>query len=51
MHGFFRKTYPEGQLKWFIDIVGYLQFVTGETFSTAESKKYGVHVAKVRKTK
>ena len=40
-----------GQLQWFIDIVSYLQFLTGETVFTAESQRDEVHASKVRKTK
>ena len=48
----FLKTHiTEGQFQWFIDIISYLQFVTGETVSTADSQRYEVHVDKVRKTK
>ena len=35
---FAEKQIPVGQFQWFIDIVSYLQFVTGETVSTAESQ-------------
>ena len=31
------KHIPEGQFQWFIDIVSYLQFVTGETLFMEES--------------
>ena len=37
--------------QWFIDIVGYLHFVTGETALTAESQRDEVHADKVRNTK
>ena len=40
-----------GQFQWFIYIVSYLHFVTGETVSTSDSQKFEVHTAKVRKTK
>ena len=46
-----RDKTPEGQFQYFIEIVSYLQVVTGETVSTAESHREKVHVAKVRKTK
>ena len=36
---------------WFIDIVIYLQFLTGEKVSTVESQRDEVHEAKVRMTK
>ena len=42
---------PVGQFQWFLDIVSYLQFFTGETVSTAESQRGEAHAAKVRKTK
>ena len=48
---FAEKHIPVGQLKWFLDIVSYIQFVTGETVYTAESQQDEVHAAKVRKTK
>ena len=41
----------EGQYQWFINIVSYLHFVTGETVSTAESQRDEVHDAKSMKTK
>ena len=42
---------PVGQFQWFFDIVSYLQSVTGDTVSTAESQQDEVHAAKVCKTK
>ena len=36
---FAEKHIPVGQFHWFIYIVSYLQFVTGEIVSTAESQK------------
>ena len=36
---FATKHITEGHFQWFIDIVIYLQFVTGYTVSTAESKR------------
>ena len=50
MH-FAEKHISVGQFQWFIDIVSYLQFLTGETVSTAKSQQYEVHTAKVRKAK
>ena len=46
-----RGKIPEGQFQYFVEIVSYLQVVTGETVSTAESHRETVHVDKVRKTK
>ena len=46
-----RYHIPEGQFKWFIDIVSYLKFVTGETVSTVEFKRDKVHATKIRKIK
>ena len=46
-----RDQILEGQLQWFIYIVRYLQFVTGETVSTLESQMDKVHATKVSKTK
>ena len=40
-----------GQFQWFIDIVSYLQIVTGETVLTEESQRYEFREAKVRNTK
>ena len=37
----------ECQFTWFIDIVGYLQFLMGETVSPAEPQKYEAHTVKV----
>ena len=48
---FAEKLTMEGKLQWFIDIVSYLQFATGEKVSTSESQRDGVHAAKVHKTK
>ena len=45
------KHINEGQFQWFIDIISYLQFVTREMVSTAESQTDEVHTSKVRKTK
>ena len=44
------ETIPEGQFQWFINIISYLQFVTGETVSTAESHRDEVNSDKVWKT-
>ena len=33
--GVFYEEIIEGQLQWFINVVSYLQFATGETMSTA----------------
>ena len=33
---FVTNDIPEGQFQWFIDIVSYLQFVTGDKVSKAE---------------
>ena len=48
---FEEKHIPLGKFQWFLDIVIYIQFITGETVSTAESQQDEVHAAKVRKTK
>ena len=48
---FARYQISEVQFQWFISIVSYLQFVTGETVSTIESQRDEVHAEKVRKTK
>ena len=48
---FLRDKILEGQFQWFIDIISYLQFVTGYTVSTLDSQRDKVHVAKVRKMK
>ena len=48
---FDREKIPERQFKWFIYIVRYLQFVTGETVSTLESHRDEVHTVKVKNTK
>ena len=48
---FARDKIPEGKFQWFINIVSYLQFVTGEMVSTLESQGDENHAAKVRKTK
>ena len=42
---------PEGRLQWFIDIVAYLQFITGDTVSPREYQLDDMHAAKVRNTK
>ena len=42
---------PEWQFQWFIDIVSYLQFVTGKIVSTYESQRDEVHATNVRNTK
>ena len=39
---------PEGQLQWFIDIVAYLEFITGNKVSPRESHLDYMHAAKVR---
>ena len=44
---FATKDIPEGLFQWSIEIVGYLQFVTGETVSTADSQRDKVHASKV----
>ena len=36
---FSRDHIPEGQFKWFIDIVNYLRFVTGDTVPMVESQR------------
>ena len=41
---------PEGQLQWFIDIVAYLEFITGNKVSPRESHLDYMHAAKVRNT-
>ena len=48
---FATKHITEGHFQWFIDIVIYLQFVTGDTVSVAELQRDEVHTEKVRKTK
>ena len=40
---------PVGQFQWFLDIVSYLQFVTGETVFTVELQRDEVHASKVLK--
>ena len=40
-----------GRFQWFLDIVSYLQFVTGEMVSHVESQQDEVHAYKVRNTK
>ena len=47
---YFETHVSEVQFRWFIDIVAYLQFFTGETFIPRESHLYGIHGAKIRKT-
>ena len=42
---------PEVHIQWLIDIVIYLQFVTGDTVSVAELQRDEVHTEKVMKTK
>ena len=49
--GFARDNILEGKFQWFIYIVSYIHFITGETVSTLESQRYEFHAAKVRKTK
>ena len=44
---FATKDIPEGLFQWSIEIVGYLQFVTGETVYTADSQRDKVHASKV----
>ena len=41
------KHIPAGQFHWFLYIVSYLQFVTGETVSSIESQPDEVHASKV----
>ena len=48
---FIEKQIPVSQFHRFIDIVSYLQFVTGETMLTVESHQYEVRAANVRKKK
>ena len=48
---FARDQIPYGQFQWFAFIVIYLQFVTGEKVSTAESQRDKLHTSKVRKNK
>ena len=48
---FVRDNTPEGQFQWFIDIVRYLQFVTGENVPTSEYQGDEVNAAKARNTK
>ena len=48
---FARDKIPEWQFQWFIDIVSYLQFITGDTVSTLESHRDKVQSVKARKTK
>ena len=48
---FAEKHIPVGYFQWFLDIVSYLQFVTGETVSTAELQRDEFHASKVWKTK
>ena len=42
---------PMGQFQRFIEIVSYIQFLTKEMVSTADSQRDEVHVPKARKTK
>ena len=44
---FAEKHIPAGQFHWFLYIVSYLQFVTGETVSSTESQTDEVHASKV----
>ena len=46
---FSTKQIPEGKFQWFIDIISYLNFFTGEIVSMAESQRDEVHASKVRK--
>ena len=48
---FAEKHIPEGQFHFFLDIVSYLQFVTGYTVSTEELQRDEVRAAKVHNTK
>ena len=43
---FAEKHIPEGQFHWFIYIISYLHFVTGETVSTVKSK--GMRYMRIR---
>ena len=43
------KYITEGQFQWFIDIVSYLQLVTGETMYIEELQRNKVHAAEVQK--
>ena len=45
------KHIPAIQFQWFLDIVSYLQFVTGDTVLTAESQQYEVHASKLQNNK
>ena len=48
----FKEKHPlEGQFKWSIEIVSYLQFVTGEIVLNADSQRNEVHVDKAHRTK
>ena len=42
---------PVGKFQWFLDIVSYLQFVTGGVVSSLESQQDEAHVSKVWKMK
>ena len=44
------KHITEGQFQWFIDIISYLHFVTGEIVSTVDSHRDEVHADKLQKT-
>ena len=48
---FTEKHIPVGQFQWFIDIVSYLVFVTGETVLTTESQQDEFHADMVHKTR
>ena len=47
---YFEAHVSEVQFWWFIDIVAYLQFFTGETFIPRESQLYDIHGENIRKT-
>ena len=46
---FARDQILEGKFQWFIDIVIYLKFVTGEAVSTVESQRDEMNALKFRK--
>ena len=48
---FSEELTQEVQLQWFIDIVAYLKFVTGDKFSPRESQIENMHASKVINTK
>ena len=48
---FVEDQVPEGQFQWLIEIVRYIQFMTGERVLTVEYQNYELYTAKFHKKK